>query len=53
MREWPADFQVTLGAIGGHYSFTKAELDGLTVREMNFWLGCLGEYNKRVKAAIR
>lgn len=49
MREWPADFQVTLGAIGGHFSFTKAELDGLTVAETGFWLGCMSEYLKKMR----
>lgn len=44
---------MNLGAIGGHYSFTKAELDSLTVREMGFWLASMTEYLKAVKAARR
>jgi hypothetical protein len=51
VREWPAEFQVTLGAIGGHFSFSKAELDSLTLRETGFWLACMSEYLKKVKAA--
>jgi hypothetical protein len=53
VREWPAEFQVSLGAIGGHFSFTKAELDSLTLREMGFWLASMSEYLKKVKAAQR
>lgn len=53
MREWPAEWQVSLGAIGGHYSFTKAELENLTLAEIGFWLGSMLEYQKRLKGGQR
>jgi hypothetical protein len=39
---------VSLGALGGHFSFTKAELDGLTLAEIGFWLGCMSGWLKKV-----
>jgi hypothetical protein len=42
---------VILAAIGGHYSFTKAELEGLTAIEAGFWLGGMQELGKRIKDA--
>lgn len=53
MREWPEEWEVSLGAVGNHFGFPKAELDSLTVRETMFWLNCMAKYLKKMKAAQR
>lgn len=40
---------MTLAAIGGHYSFTRSDLDGLTASDLRFWAGAMAEYIKRTK----
>lgn len=47
MRQWPEGWQVSLAAIGGHYSFTRAELDGLTLADVGFYMGGLAALRKR------
>ncbi|MHB1305378.1 MAG: hypothetical protein ACYCZB_18285 [Acidiphilium sp.] len=38
-----------LAALARHYHWSRAELEALTAPEMQFWLGCAGMLNERMR----
>lgn len=37
-----------LAAVGRHYGWPRAELESLTMAELRFWMGTVGQYNDAV-----